>query len=183
MRTSMFALGSFFRHQGLAMEEMTVRSPHVVRIDPDVFLQTPAGRVWTPERSQEAWRRAYEALRDALAAEAVERRRVVIVCGLQGAGKSSWIERHASRYAPGIFFDAALPGARHRAQIVEIARQCDAKLWAVWINTPLDVALRRNAQRPVDERVPEDAIHSVAALFEPPTLSEGFEDIIVVDSE
>jgi hypothetical protein len=32
------------------------------RINPDAFLQTDGGRVWTPERNAEAWRRSFEAL-------------------------------------------------------------------------------------------------------------------------
>ncbi|KAF2992761.1 hypothetical protein MJC1_00340 [Methylocystis sp. MJC1] len=42
--------------------------PEIIRIDPDVFLQTPTGRVWSPERSREAWLRSYDALKEALAA-------------------------------------------------------------------------------------------------------------------
>lgn len=162
---------------------MTLISPEIIRIDPDVFLQTPTGRVWSPERGKEAWLRSYDALKEALAAaeRRGQRRRVIIVCGLQGAGKSSWIKLHGYRYSPCIFFDAALPGARHRRNISHIAKQFDAELWVVWIKTSLAIALERNAIRATDERVPEEAIRSVAEIFEPPTMDEGFDKIIMVD--
>jgi predicted kinase len=51
---------------------------------------------------------------------------------------------------------------------------------AVWFDTALDVCIARNAARPVDERVPEQAIRNVHAALEPPTLEEGFAEILVV---
>jgi ATP/maltotriose-dependent transcriptional regulator MalT len=62
-----------------------------VVIDPDAVLEIEGVRVWTPERGAEAWRLAREALCEALAAGPV--RRVVVVRGLQGAGKSTRIAR------------------------------------------------------------------------------------------
>jgi predicted kinase len=106
---------------------------------------------------------------------------VIIVCGLQGAGKSSWIKLYGYRYSPCIFFDAALPGARHRGKVSQIAKQFGTELWVVWIKTSLAIALQRNALRAMDERVPEKAIRSVAELFEPPTMDEGFDKIIILD--
>ncbi len=149
-------------------------------INPDTFLQTELGRVWTPERNAEAWRRSFEALDAVL--ERGEASEVVVVCGLQGAGKSTWIDRQLYAKAV-IYFDAALPGARHRKPIVDIARQRQAKIRAVWINVPLSIALERNALRPLDQIVPEENIRSVASRFEPPSVAEGFEAVTVVGSQ
>jgi predicted kinase len=146
-------------------------------IDPDAFLETEGGRVWTPERNAEAWRAAFATLRGALAAGSV--RRVVVVCGLQGAGKSTWIA--CQEPDPGtVYVDAALPGARHRAPILALARAFSVPAEAVWIRTPLPVALERNLRRPADRQVPEASIRSVARLFEPPTVAEGFTAIRVI---
>lgn len=146
-------------------------------IDPDSFLQTDAGRVWTAERNREAWRRSLEALEAAL--ESGSASRVIVVCGLQGAGKSTWIARQTNTDAA-IYFDAALPGARHRKPIVDIARKCRARVEAVWVKVPLPIALERNAARPQDHIVPEASIRSVASRFEPPSPEEGFDDIRIV---
>jgi predicted kinase len=149
-------------------------------INPDKFLETPDGRVWTPERNAEAWRLAFDALDFALSERKLAGLNVVIVCGLQGSGKSTWIAQNGVRSPNIIYFDAALPRARHRAPIVEIARKHSASVEVVWINVPFDVALQRNAQRPTDQIVPEASIASVAALFEPPSKDEGFTTVSIV---
>lgn len=149
-----------------------------VVIDPDTFLEAEGARVWTPERNADAWRRAFDTLRQVLGTGTV--RRLVVVCGLQGAGKSTWIVQQEP-VAGTAHFDAALPGARHRAPIIDIARLFDVPVEAVWIRTPLAVALERNRQRPADRRVTEASIVSVDRLFEPPTLGEGFTAVRLVE--
>lgn len=154
-------------------------------INPDDFLMTPSGRVWTAERNITAWESAYASLSNALSrkrfgAPSEQTCELYLVCGIQGAGKSTWIKGNAARLAPCVFFDAALPRATHRLPILTIARSAGALVHAVWIDTPLEVALRRNGQRPRDERVPEASIRSVAAQFEPPSLPEGFIEVLRV---
>jgi hypothetical protein len=156
-------------------------------INPDDFLLTPAGRLWTPERSKVAWERAYALLTQVLSrvpidAPSVHKRDLYLVCGLQGAGKSTWIRNNGPRLAPCVFFDAALPRAIHRLPIITIARSEGATVHAVWINAPLEDALHRNSLRRKDERVPETSIRSVAAQFEPPTVAEGFVDVLAVEN-
>ena len=148
-------------------------------IDPDSFLETDSGRVWTPERNAEAWRLAYTALEHSLASGGVDT--VVVVCGLQGAGKSTWISRQASDAGRG-YVDAALPGARHRAPIIAIVRRYRVPVEAAWIRVSLKVAFERNRQRRSDRIVPEASIRSVERLFQPPTLDEGFSQVRIVDA-
>ncbi|MCJ2069957.1 ATP-binding protein [Methylobacterium sp. J-030] len=147
-------------------------------IDPDAFLETEGRRVWTLERNAEAWHQAFTVLRGGLEAGTVER--VVVVCVLQGAGKSTWVAQREPE-AGTVHFDAALPGARHRAPIIALARSCNIPVAAVWIRAPLALALERNRQRPADRRVPEASIHSVDRLFEPPTTDEGFAAVRIVE--
>ena len=154
-------------------------------INPDDFLLTPYGRLWTPERSKVAWEQAYAALtqvlsRDSIDAPPAHKRDLYLVCGLQGAGKSTWIRNNAPGLAPCIFFDAALPRAIHRLPVITIARAAGATVHAVWINASLEIALHRNSLRRDDERVPETSIRSVAAQFEPPTVAEGYIDVLSV---
>lgn len=130
-------------------------------------------------KDAETWHRAFAALYVALHTHAGSGR-VVIVCGLQGVGKSTWIADRADG-ADVIYFDAALPGARHRKPIVDIARQHGAGIEAVWVRAPLAIALERNASRTADKIVPAASVRTVAAMFEPPTTDEGFEHVTVVD--
>ena len=156
--------------------------PQYECINPDDFLQTPEGRVWTPERNRQAWDQAFEAVRTALTSlqQAGGPAVLYVVCGIQGSGKSTWIRENGEGWAPCVFFDAALPGVRHRAPLIAIARELGSTVRAVWINTPLALALQRNAVRSPDERVPEDAILSVNGQFEAPHTVEGFEEVMVI---
>jgi len=149
-------------------------------INPDDFLQTPAGRVWTPERSAEAWEACYRALEECVMPLA-RVARVVLVCGVQGAGKTHWIAAQPDHREEVVYFDAALPGARHRRPIVAIARRHGVPIDAVLIRVPLQTALDRNARRAADIRVPEEAVRLVAERFEAPTPEEGFGRIRIVD--
>ena len=146
-------------------------------INPDDFLETPEGRVWTPERNEEAWRLSYAALENAIELSPALMR-VVVVCGVQGAGKSTWIASQPASPST-IYFDAALPGARHRAKVISIAKRLGAAVEAVWIDTPLEVAVERNAARTPDKMVPTPAIVAVAKQFEEPTAAEGFDHVSV----
>ncbi|WP_066711468.1 AAA family ATPase [Sphingomonas adhaesiva] len=148
-------------------------------INPDDFLETPEGRVWTVERNEEAWRLSYAALERALEL-APALMRVVVVCGIQGASKSTWIASQPASPST-IYFDAALPGVRHRAKVISIAQRLGSSVEAVWIDTPLDVAIERNAARSPDKVVPTPAIVAVAQQFEEPTAAEGFDHVAVFD--
>jgi len=150
-----------------------------VHINPDHFLETPAGRVMTHERNNEAWRLSYRALHQALA-DAGPETAVYVLVGAQGSGKSTWARRllHAQPHA--IVFDAILVKHRERSPIVAAAEARGVRAVAVWFRTPLAVCLARNSARPPDEVVPEHAVSNVYAAMEPPSRSEGFERVIEV---
>ena len=152
-------------------------------IDPDNYLQTESGRLFTEERNRVAWEQAYADLESALRS-AGPNCRLYVVVGLQGAGKTSWIQRSAeSCGVESVFLDAALPARRHRCRALALAAQCGVPAIAVWVNTPLEIALARNKRRPPDERVLEAAVRSVFSLLEPPALEEGFAQVLEVGAD
>lgn len=156
--------------------------PLVNHLNPDHFLETSAGRVDSPERGRAAWEQAYTELEGQLAAVGAGGT-LYIVCGLQGAGKSTWVRLNAQTMGPhAIFFDAALPSRKHRSRALGMAAASGTPAVAVWINTPIEIALQRNASRPEGERVPESIIQHVLEQLEPPSLTEGFVRIIEVDA-
>ncbi|MGU3779930.1 hypothetical protein [Burkholderia metallica] len=53
----------------------------------------------------------------------------------------------------------------------------------VWPAVKLETALRRNRTRPIDEMVPDDAVESIFKIFEPPSLSEGFCEVVILGDE
>lgn len=152
-------------------------------IDPDAYLETEGGRVFTPERNAAAWERAYADLESAFRA-ATSETRFYLVMGVQGGGKSTWIHRNAGRLgAAAICLDAALPARRHRVRAMELAARYGVASVAVWLRTPLQRALEQNLLRAPDQQVPEDAIRSVESLLEAPVPEEGFERVIEVTPE
>lgn len=148
--------------------------------NPDHYLETDLGRVFTPERSAAAFEQAYAELSAALHAASVGSRLFVVI-GVQAAGKSHWVQSNAARLGQNAyFFDAALPQAKHRQRVLGIAKDCGVPAVAVWVQAPLEAALERNHARRADHRVPEAALRSVYATLEPPTVSEGFVQIMEV---
>jgi predicted kinase len=150
--------------------------------NPDDYLETSSGRVFTPERSAAAFDRAYTDLENALRSVSPNARLFVVI-GVQGAGKTTWVRQNADQIgAAAFFFDAALPRAVHRARAVSIARACGVPAIAVWVRPPLEIALARNQLRRTDHRVPDAAIRSVQSMMEPPSVAEGFVEIREVEA-
>jgi hypothetical protein len=147
-------------------------------INPDDELGSP--RNWTPERNKAAWEQCFLRLRVVLQS-LPQPADVYVVCGVQGAGKTRWVIQNGERFSPAcVVFDAALPGACHRAPILAIAAQYRAVVTAVWINVPLDCAKRQNRHWPVDEVVPDDVVEAVYERFEPPQKTEGFHRVVEI---
>lgn len=152
-------------------------------INPDHFLPDVFSGTVSAGRGKLAWERAYAALEDSLD-EVGMRGRLYVVCGLQGAGKSTWVAEHADAMDEySVFFDAALPSRRHRTRPLVLAAASATPVSAIWLNVPVEIALQRNAQRSGAARVPEAVVYHVLEQLEPPSLEEGFEEVIEFDAQ
>lgn len=151
-------------------------------VNPDHFLYTPDGEEVSAERAKAAWDLAWQELQRQV--EAIgPAGTLYVVCGLQGAGKSTWVKRHAHEFdPPAVFFDAALPSRRHRSRALGLAAGAGMPAVAVWLVVPIEIALRRNAGRPPREQVPEHIVRHVLEQLEPPSVDEGFVRVIEVDA-
>jgi len=153
---------------------------HLHHIGPDQYLDLEHAEVVTREQVADAWERAYCTLEERLRAIGAGAR-LYVVFGLQGAGKSTWITHHAHTFGDhAVFLDGPLPSRRHRQRALDIAAAVGCAAIAVWINTPLDVARRQNATRRGLARIRDETIQHVFDHLEPPTLEEGFSDVIEV---
>jgi predicted kinase len=150
-----------------------------VHINPDHFLETPEGRICTPDRNAEAWKLSFAALDDALRALS-SRSTVYLMVGCQASGKSTWARAKRGEDPHAIIFDAILVKKSERRPIVQAAAEHQVPAVAVWLQTPLHVCIDRNARRPPDEVVNERGLRNVFAALEPPECSEGFVDVVVV---
>ncbi|MER3397070.1 MAG: hypothetical protein C4315_03395 [Chloroflexota bacterium] len=77
-----------------------------------------------------------------------------------------------------IVVDATSVTRERRRRYIELARKHGARPVAIFIQTPLEVALVRNRQRA--NVIPEAVIHRMHQMLEPPTREEGFEYVITV---
>lgn len=151
-----------------------------MHLNPDHYLETESGRIFTAERNVVAWDQLYADLSRALEERP---RQIVMVIGVQGAGKSTWTRKIASEDPDVIYVDYSFATRRSRSRLIETAKTVGVPVSVVWIKVPLEVALSRNRGRPADEFVPDDAVENVFRIFEPPTLSEGFQEVTVVENE
>ncbi|WP_321818601.1 MULTISPECIES: AAA family ATPase [unclassified Paraburkholderia] len=151
-----------------------------MHLNPDQYLQTDVGRIFTAERNAAAWERLYA---DLSAALQVHRRPIVMVIGVQGAGKSTRARKWASESNETIYVDSTFATANRRSRVLEIAKAVGVSVAAVWVKVDLQTALRRNRSRPVDEIVPDDAVENVFKIFEPPSLVEGFCEVVILDDD
>jgi predicted kinase len=151
-------------------------------ISPDRLLYTEAGNYrWTKSRGARAWEKAYALLEAVLACSPDAE--LHLVCGIQGAGKTSWIEsRQAAAGQTYVYFDATFPTARVRQRAIWYCSQFGRRARCVYLDTPLQICLERNRARPADRRVPDEVVIRTYQSFEPPSVKEGFYTITVLNA-
>lgn len=148
-------------------------------ISPDHFLVHADGTYdWTPSRVSSAWALTLTKVRDALSNPRY--RRLVLLVGIPGAGKTTWLRSHAE--ADTIYIDATFTKRSDRTHMVHLVAELDRPIGVVLFSTPFEECLRRNALRTVDRIVPNEKMFELRAQLTdtPPVLSEGFDEIQIV---
>jgi predicted kinase len=141
--------------------------------------------------------------------EACGTQELVVMVGVQGCGKSTWVRenmsgthavvskdhwpnaRHkearqtrvvAEHLAAGrsVVVDNTNPGLEERAPLLALARAAGVRIRAVWIDLPFRECLRRNLAREGRAQVPVQGLLRVRKRLVPPTLEEGFDQVDVV---
>lgn len=133
---------------------------------------------------------------------------LVVMVGLQGAGKSTVVRSLYPSHAVvskdhwpnarrretrqlrlvnellgagrGVVVDNTNPSAEERAPLVALGRRHGCVVLAVFVDTPVEVALRRNAAREGAARVPDVGLYATAKRLAVPTEAEGFDRVEIV---
>jgi hypothetical protein len=132
----------------------------------------------------------------------------VIFIGPQGAGKTTFYERHFPQthvrisldvlgtrnrerqcleacLASGRSFviDNTNPRASERKHYIDAARAAGFRVAGYWFRADLRTALARNAQRPGKAKIPVPGVIGTFKRIEPPSLSEGFDELYEVAAD
>lgn len=128
-----------------------------------------------------------------------------LFCGSPGSGKTtlskqmaeqynaeriSFDERHYIRHTDmilpivealtdgkNVVADSVFSHVKQRTAILDAVKDIPCRKVLVYMTTPLDECLRRNANR--KNRLPDFVVESFYNSFEPPTLAEGWDEIII----
>lgn len=147
----------------------------------DLLIDYATGTyAWSADAAYAAWLRSAARFTSALADADMDR--LVLVVGLPGAGKTTWIA--ANPQAPNVLvLDAAAMCRRaERKWFIQQALNAGWLVEAIMLDVPFDVCVARNAARPDGRRVPDDNMQRWRRALQgaPPALDEGFVSITVL---
>lgn len=147
-------------------------------LSPDAYLYENGQYLWTAERSAAAWERVDRELEVAL--QSPEYRALILMVGVPGSGKSTWLETHHDPRA--VYLDATMTRREVRTKYVTMAQAVQKPVAAVVLMTDFLVCLQRNGVREASRQVPWETMDRFQRQLkqEPVLREEGFSHIEVV---
>jgi predicted kinase len=134
---------------------------------------------------------------------------IVVMVGLQGAGKSTYCQRYFSvRYTyiskdrlrnnrrpqrrqmqlveealkrgESVVVDNTHPSPVERSPLIQLAQRWQIPIRAVFLDTPAEICEQRNQLRPEGKKVPQVGLYATRKIFQVPSLEEGFTEVLIV---
>lgn len=152
-------------------------------ISPDSFLYTEDGAyVFTQERAKEAWAKTRAAVEEAVEEALETHDTLVLLIGLPGAGKSTWIAENRNVREGEVVVDATFVKPEWRAPFIDLARDAGVPVEAVWFNLPVEVCQARNNERGLGRRVPDELYGPWSRILDTnsPSTDEGFRTVRII---
>jgi len=145
-------------------------------VSPDNYLLDANGVYrWSPSRASQAWEQAYKEFAHHLRSA----KSALLTVGIPASGKSTWAKAVDRQQ---VIFDATSTTLLGRRPLIEMAQEAGVPIEAAVFPITLIKAMRRNAERSEDRRIPYDVFTRMVRQLEsePPTLQEGFWRITAV---
>lgn len=174
-------------HTAVKDENVSIISRDPIIISPDIGLIVNGSYQYDDKNLRNvAWLNSMDELRKLLKSPIPTK--LYITIGVQGSGKSRWTTSVECIGRREIIFDATNLTMYSRYELFHIAKSSpnnDLKICAVCFPVLLETALKRNAKRPADRRVPENVIKKAYSKIEFPTIEgdlskEQFDEILII---
>lgn len=148
-------------------------------VSPDQFL-VKLGFHPTRDEVAEAWRNAHRTFSRLIRSDAVTC--AGIVCGIPGAGKSTWARSHDREDV--VMFDAVFSHVAQRRSMARKVISANREAIAVYVGADVQSAARRVGMRAMSRRVPIGKMQAAAARFarSPLSADEGWSHVVVAYS-
>ncbi len=128
----------------------------------------------------------------------VDHREIILMVGMQGSGKSTFVKnkfsskytvisgdvyktaermlKEADKHSTSIIFDATHGTKEKRKRFVDYAKEKGLPLRCIWMSTNIDTCIEQNKQREAETgtHVPKIALYKYRKDFQEPEESEGF---------
>ena len=152
---------------------------HVLVVSADKYLRLPSGRYcWSRQRIGYARQLALSDFNEMMAEEANLLEDIILLIGIPGSGKTTFIYEMDFFLSKGVLFiDAMNLTPPERRLFIVSARRRGVPIHAVHMDTPLEVCLERNEERHPSRRVPEERIRHMQRRLQAPNELEGFATI------
>lgn len=147
-------------------------------LSPDSLLTDNLGNyTWSKENLRKAWNHVWIEFSYVLTKRF---RKLVLMIGLPASGKTTWLE--TNRENDVLYVDATFIDPTWRSPFIQKAQERGIPVEAIVLDTPLDIILQRNRERPVGRSPEESSLLDWYKKLntDPPTLNEGFSKVSLI---